>query len=233
MDINKGKIVIKKGEKNIHETNDEKFQIIHFKENIPDKGKNNVFKIKGKGKDNCAIAVGIYKYLKSFNIPTHFKEQIQTNEILIKMVDRIPVKICIWNIASGEFGKNYKIKKGEFLKCPVIEYYLNMEKFRFPMINTDHILAFECATEEECKAMDIYSRKINAILRSYFERRGYKLGKFELEFGRLKNSVILASDITPDNCQFWNMEEQGNKWFYLNQDDVSQAYKKLTESLLK
>lgn len=233
MNITKGKIIINKDEKNIHVTNDEKFQIIHFKENLPDRGKKNVSKIKGKGKNNCAIAVGLYKYLNSYNIPTHFKQQIQPNEILVNKVNRIPVKIFIWNIASGEFGKNYKIKKGESLKCPVVEYYLNDEKSGFPMINSDHILAFECATKEECKAMDIYARKINAVLRSYFERRGYKLGKLELEFGGLRNKVVLASDITPDDCQFWDMNEKKNRWFYLNQKDTSQAYKKLTERLLK
>ncbi|MFO7891215.1 MAG: phosphoribosylaminoimidazolesuccinocarboxamide synthase [bacterium] len=232
MDINKGKTLVNKDEKSIHATDDEKYQIIHFKETLPNKDKKNVTKIKGKGRDNCSLAVGLYKYLKSYNIPTYFKKQIQPNEILINKVDMIPVKISIWNIASGDFKKNYKIKKGEFLKCPVIEYYLNDKQLNFPMINMDHIIAFDCATGEECRVLDIYTRKINAVLKSYFERRGYKLGKFELEFGRWKDGIILASDVTPDNCQLWDIRQQEKRWFYLNKKNVLQAYKELMGKLL-
>jgi len=232
LDIKKGKALINKNEKSIHATNDKNFEIVHFKETLPDKNKKSVSKIRGKGENNCAISVGLYKYLKSFNIPSHFKKQIQSNEILVKKVDMVPVKIAIWNIVSGKFSKNYNIKKGEFLKCPVIEYYLNNKKLNYPMINIDHIIAFDYATDEEFKTMDIYSRKINAILKSYFERRGYKLGYSEIEFGKLNNEIILASDITPDNCQFWDMKESSNRWVYLNRKQVSQSYKELIERLL-
>ncbi len=232
MDIKKGKILINKDEKSIIAMNDEKFQIIHFNDNLPDKDKKKVKKIKGKGENNCSIAVGLYKYLKSFHVPTHFKNRLEANEILVNKIDMIPVKIIIWNITSGIFGKKYKVQKGEFLKCPVVEYYLNDEKLNFPMINMDHILAFNYTTDEEFKVMDLYSRKINAVLKSYFERRGFKLGKFDLEFGRWKGSIMLASDITPDSCQFWDMKEKRSRWFYLNKEDISEAYKELTERLL-
>jgi len=232
LDIKKGKALINKNEKSIHATNDDRFEIIHFKETLPVKNKKNVTKIRGKGENNCTVSVGLYKYLKSFNIPSHFKKKIQSNEILVKKVDLIPVTISIWNIVSKKFSRNYDIKKGEFLKCPVIEYYLNNKKLNYPMINLDHIIAFDYATDDEFKTMDIYSRKINAILKAYFERRGYKLGYFEVEFGKLDNEIVLASDITPDNCQLWDMKEPGSRWFYLNRKQISEAYKELIGMLL-
>lgn len=235
MDIKKGKILVNMDEKCIHATNDENFLLVHFKENLPNKDKYDINQIKGKGGDNCSIAVALFKYLKSYHIPTIFNKKFSVNEILVKFFDNIPIKIVIWNVSAAEFHKNYRITNGEPLLNPVVEYYFNDEKLNYPMINMDHAFALGFITPEEFKIIDLYSRKINALLKSYFKRRKLILGKCELQFGRLNNKIVLGSDITPDNCQFWNIEDfekKHIKWLYLGAVDKSEAYKELKKKLL-
>ena len=49
--------------------------------------------------------------------------------------------------------------------------------------------------------------KVNSLLKDYFLKIGVKLGDFRLEFGRTSDgAVILADEISPDTCRFWDAE---------------------------
>ena len=49
--------------------------------------------------------------------------------------------------------------------------------------------------------------KVNSLLKDYFLKIGVKLVDFKLEFGRTSDgAVILADEISPDTCRFWDAE---------------------------
>ena len=59
---------------------------------------------------------------------------------------------------------------------------------------------------------------------------GIKLIDFKLEFGRYKGEVILADEISPDTCRFWDAEtnEKLDKdRFRRNLGNVEEAYKEI------
>ena len=51
-----------------------------------------------------------------------------------------------------------------------------------------------------------YALEVNNLLKDFFSTKNIDLVDFKLEFGRCpdeSNKIILADEITPDSCRFW------------------------------
>ncbi|MPN58257.1 Phosphoribosylaminoimidazole-succinocarboxamide synthase [bioreactor metagenome] len=80
-----------------------------------------------------------------------------------------------------------------------------------------------------------YSFRINDILKSYLDELGIELIDFKLEFGRFDGKVILADEISPDTCRFWD-KTTGKKLdkdrFRRDLGDVEEAYHEIIRRLM-
>ena len=61
-------------------------------------------------------------------------------------------------------------------------------------------------TREEIDKITELVFKINEILVDYFKSIKVDLIDFKVEFGRYKGQIILADEISPDTCRFWDSE---------------------------
>ena len=76
--------------------------------------------------------------------------------------------------------------------------------------------------------------KINAILRSFFERRGLILVDFKLEFGRHKNELMLTDEISPDSCRIWDKKTRkklDKDRFRFDMGGMEQAYQEVLDRI--
>ena len=165
---------------------------------------------KGKGKLRSLMTSLIYEYLGSYNIPTHFIKKGDDAEIRVKKLKMIPLRVVVRNFAAGSLSDRFQLEEGTELKYPVIEYYLKDRKLNYPMISESHAYAFGYASPEEMKYIVRLASKINAVLKSYFDRRKMKLIDYQLEFGRYKNQLMLADEITADTCRLWQVKPDGS-----------------------
>lgn len=76
------------------------------------------------------------------------------------------------------------------------------------MVNEYHILAAGFATKEEIDTISKYALKINEIMIDFFKECKVDLIDFKIEFGRYKGQILLADEISPDTCRFWDMDTQ-------------------------
>ncbi|MCU0643342.1 MAG: phosphoribosylaminoimidazolesuccinocarboxamide synthase [bacterium] len=159
---------------------------------------------KVKSNINKEISAYLLEYLEGFNIPTHFIKDLSARDILIKRLDMIPVKIVMHNYVSSTVFERYGLEKGKELNYPIIEFFLKDNERQDPMINQTHIVAFNLATMEESRMIERMTSKINAILKSFFLRRNMVLVGFTVEYGRFKNKILLADEISPDTCHLWD-----------------------------
>ena len=61
------------------------------------------------------------------------------------------------------------------------------------------------ATQEEIDTITKYAFQVNDILSQYLLGFNIRLIDFKLEFGRLPDgSIVLADEISPDTCRFWD-----------------------------
>lgn len=164
-------------------------------------------KIHNKGVLNTEITTIIFNYLIENGIPTHFVEKISKNEMIVKKVDIIKVEVVCRNIAAGSLVKKFGLKEGTVLKNPIVEYYLKSDELGYLLFTEQHIFALGLASDEELDLIKSLTLKINELLKTFFSKRNIKLVDFKLEFGKdVNGKIILADEISPDTCRFWDSE---------------------------
>lgn len=161
-------------------------------------------KSKAKSNINKEISSYLFEYLEGFHIPTHFIKNLNVRDILIRRLDIIPIKVAMHNYVSTPLFEKYGFQQGEELNYPIIEFFLKDQNRQDPMINQTHIVAFNLATMDDVRMIERMTSKINAILKSFFLRRNMVLVNFSVEFGRYKNKILLADEISPDTCYLWD-----------------------------
>jgi len=164
--------------------------------------------IQGKGVVNNKISSILFKLMEAKGIPTHFIELLNERDMAVKKVEIVPLEVTIRNIVAGGMAKLLGLEEGMVLDEPVYEYHYKQDSLHDPLINDYHIKALKLATQQELDAIKEMSFKVNDILKAFFAKKNIDLVDFKLEFGRYKGKVLLADEISPDTCRFW---EKGTK----------------------
>ena len=190
--------------------------------------------IKDKGIVNNICSNHLFKLLESKGIPTHYVEQINERETYVKKVQIVPLEVIVRNIAAGSMSKRLGIPEGTVLEKPVVEFSYKDDALGEPLINDDHALALGAATEEELATIKALALKVNDILKEYFAEIGVTLVDFKLEFGRYKGGIVLADEISPDTCRFWDSktgEKLDKDRFRRDLDDVDKGYREIKKRM--
>jgi phosphoribosylaminoimidazole-succinocarboxamide synthase len=191
--------------------------------------------IVGKGVVNNKVSNHFFKLLESKGIPTHYVEQLSDRETVVRKVEIVPVEVIVRNKAAGSFSKRMGIEEGTELKCAILEYSYKNDDLGDPFINSYYVRALGLATDEEMDKIKDISFKVNDILTEYLKGFGVELIDFKLEFGRFHGDIILADEISPDTCRFWDIET-GKKLdkdrFRRDLGDVEEAYKEIISRLM-
>ena len=176
-------------------------------------------KFEGKGKLNCLISAKIFEQLINNNIPTHFLALKDDNTMIAKKIKIIPLEIVLRNIAYGSLCKQTTIKSGTVLSKPLIDIYLKNDKLNDPLLTNDRIELMNILSSEDLNLIIGLTLKINVILKSFFKNIQLKLVDFKLEFGYdSNNKILLADEISPDNCRLWDLNQQNDTIVSLDKD---------------
>ena len=162
--------------------------------------------IVGKGVVNNRMTNHIFKMLEEKGIPTHFIEELSDRETAVKKVEIVALEVFVRNVAAGSFSKKLGIEEGFRLLSPTLEFSYKNDELGDPMINDYYAVAIGAATREEIDKITELVFKINEILVDYFKSIKVDLIDFKVEFGRYKGQIILADEISPDTCRFWDSE---------------------------
>lgn len=162
----------------------------------------------GKGALNNKISTELFKLLESNGIPTHFVEMLDDNHMLHKRVDIILIEVIVRNIATGSLTRTLGIEDGTVLPFTLVEFDYKNDDLGDPKLNDQHALILGLVDfQDELDKLRRMARQVNDVLRPYFAEKGLNLVDFKLEFGKTSDgNIILADEISPDNCRFWDME---------------------------
>lgn len=195
--------------------------------------------IAGKGVLNNRISAHLMTKLESIGIPTHFLKSLNMREQLIRRVEIIPIEVVIRNIAAGSLCKRLGVKEGMILPKPLVEFYYKNDDLGDPMVSEDHIYTFGWADPYEFEEVIQSALRVNDYLNGLFAAIGVKLVDFKLEFGRLWGEhgelyIVLADEISPDNCRLWD-EKTGKKMdkdrFREDLGELVEAYEEIAQRL--
>jgi phosphoribosylaminoimidazole-succinocarboxamide synthase len=106
------------------------------------------------------------------------------------------------------------------------------------MVTEEHITAFGWASTQEVDEILHLALRINDFLSGLFLGVGIRLVDFKLEFGRHwaneEMRIILADEISPDNCRLWDMktnDKLDKDRFRRDLGNVAEAYQEVARRL--
>lgn len=195
--------------------------------------------IAGKGVLNNRISAYIMNRLEGVGVPTHFIKQLNMREQLVRSVEIIPIEVVIRNVAAGSLCKRLGIDEGQILPYPIMEHYYKDDELNDPMINEDHIISLGWAAPEELEDIVYMTSRVNDFLSGLFTGIGLRLVDFKLEFGRYWDEdgnmyLLLADEISPDNCRLWDFdtnEKLDKDRFRYDLGDLVEGYQKIASKL--
>ncbi|HHW57421.1 MAG TPA: phosphoribosylaminoimidazolesuccinocarboxamide synthase [Clostridia bacterium] len=220
--------------KKVYKTEDENYYIIEYKDDATAFNGLKKGTISEKGVLNNKISAILFALLEKNNIPTHYVKRLTDREMLVKKVEILPLEVIIRNYAAGSISKRLGIEEGVKFKTPVLEFCYKNDELGDPMINEYHIEALELATKEEVEVIKESAFKVNEILSEYFLSKDIILVDFKLEFGKSSEGILLADEISPDTCRFWDkntMEKLDKDRFRRDLGKVEEAYLEILKRL--
>ena len=237
--MSRRKLIYEGKAKTLYEGPDANTVIQYFKDDATAFNAEKKAVIAGKGVLNNRISAHLMTKLESIGIPTHFIRSINMREQLVRKVEIIPIELVVRNIAAGSLCKRLGVKEGTFLGRPLVEFYYKKDALGDPMVSEDHIITFGWADPYELDEMVAMSWRINDYLNGLFAGLGLRLVDFKLEFGRIWGEhgelyLILADEISPDNCRLWDAktgEKLDKDRFRFDLGDLIEGYQNIAEKL--
>ncbi|SHK29331.1 phosphoribosylaminoimidazolesuccinocarboxamide synthase [Desulforamulus aeronauticus] len=190
--------------------------------------------IDNKGVVNNKLSAVFFKMLEEKGIATHFVQLINDREMVVKAVEIIKVEVVVRNIVAGSLAKRVGLPEGTLLSKTVLEYYYKDDALGDPLINASHIAALNLATPEQMAIIKEISLQVNDILREFLAPANIDLIDFKLEFGLHHGQVLLADEISPDTCRFWDKttgEKLDKDRFRRDMGGVEDAYQEVLKRL--
>lgn len=194
--------------------------------------------ITGKGVLNNRISEYLMQRLNDIGVPTHFMRRLNMREQLVREVEIIPITVCVRNAVAGSLAERFRMQEGTALPRSIVEYYYKSEELEDPLVTEEHITAFGWAHPQDMDEIVAISLRINDFLTGLFLGVGLRLVDFRLEFGRLWENeqmrIVLADEISPDNCRLWDLETNecmDKDRFYRDLGRVEEAYQEVARRL--
>ena len=157
--------------------------------------KNKKVAVKHFGEKTALLNSFFFEYLKEYNIPSAFLKKEGSKKIQLLKVDEFPFQIKIINAADVRTAKIFLTKTGTALPLPIIEYHYGDAKDS--VIGESHIISFDLCSYEDLKLINRLCSKLNAIIKSFFERRNISLVELTCRFGKFEGKIFLIDDFSP------------------------------------
>ena len=190
--------------------------------------------IVGKGVVNNRMSNFMFKMLEETGIHTHYVEELNDRDTVVKKVEIVPLEVIVRNRAAGSFSKKYGVPEGSDLASPILEFDYKSDPLDDPLVNNYHILALGLATQEEIDTIASMALKIDQLMIDFFKKCNVELVDFKLEFGRFHGEIVLADEISPDTCRFWDLdthEKLDKDRFRRDMGGVEEAYAEMMKRI--
>ena len=234
---NKGQMLYEGKAKQIFATEHPEQVIVKFKDdatafNAQKKGQFDL-----KGEMNNAITTLLFEYLQEKGIPTHFIEQLNEREQLVRKVSIIPLEMVVRNYVAGSMAQRLGVEEGAKSPITIFDICYKDDALGDPLINDYHAIFLGAATREELDEMYALTAKINHLLIELFDKMNIILVDFKIELGKTSDGkIILADEISPDTCRLWDkdtMKKLDKDRFRRDLGEVTEAYVEIYERLKK
>ncbi len=140
--------------KKVYATEEPKLYIVSYKDDATAFNGLKKGTIFGIGVYNNQMSNRLMQMLQASGIPTHFVEELNERETLVKKVSIVPLEVIVRNIAAGSFSKRYGVEEGVLFASPTIEFSYKNDGLGDPLLNTYHAITLNLASRKEKETIE-------------------------------------------------------------------------------
>lgn len=189
-----------------------------------------------KGELNRQITSGIFRFLRSQGIQSHWVADVGTTGLVTQKLKMVPLEVVVRNRAAGSLAKKFGWEEGKKLEHPLVELYFKNDELGDPFVSDEQAILLQTGTLQDLQALKAAGLKINTALQSLFSRAGLDLIDFKLEFGKdSAGQLLLADEVTPDTCRLWDLksgERMDKDRFRRDLGRVQETYEEVCQRVL-
>ena len=108
--------------KQVFATSDPEIVMVHYKDDATAGDGEKKGTIRDKGIVNNKLSNALMQKLEKEGIPTHYVEELNDRDTLVKKVQIVPLEVIIRNVAAGHFSLRMGVPEGKVFKTPILEY---------------------------------------------------------------------------------------------------------------
>ena len=205
----------------------EDFINLEYSDHFHSNGSGNI-KSKNLGEKFAHLNSFFFDYLKGYHIPTAFVKTENKNTLKFLKHERLLFSVKILNTIDKRTAKIFGKKENENLSFPIFEFHVGDGKDS--LVSESHLVTFNLCSVEDLKLINRICSKVNAVLKSFFERRNTILAEVSCTFGKQDNRIYLVDDFTPRSLKILPVEED-KKWSNPYKLTTAPEIKKYTDLL--
>ena len=233
--MQQGEMLYEGKAKQVFLTDDPDMILIHYKDAAT--AFNNIKKatIENKGVLNNRISTLIFKELHKAGVKTHYIETINDRDQVCRRVTIIPLEVIVRNVIAGSMAQRLGIEEGTKPSNVIFDICYKNDELGDPLINDHHAVALGVVTYDELKQIYAMTARINEVLKELFAKMNINLIDFKIEFGRFHGKILLADEISPDTCRFWDSkthEKLDKDRFRRDMGGVEEAYHEMIKRVM-
>ena len=169
---------------------------------------NGKIKCKNLGEKFASINSYFLEYLREYHIPGAFIKPEGKSSLLFQKHEKFPFSVRILNIIDKRTARILDKKEFDPLVLPLFELHHGSGKDS--LISESHLIAFDLCSIEEIKIINRICSKINAVLKSFFERRNSLLAEVNCFFGKNQDKIFLVDDFTPASMKIVSLNKENH-----------------------
>ena len=169
-------------------------------------GSDNKIKSKNIGEKFSSINAFFFDYLKEYHIPVAFVKNVDKNSLRFIKHSRFPFFVKILNITDKRTAKIFGEKEGKVLTLPLYEFHYGEAKDS--LISESHLISYNLCTNDDLRIISRMCSKINAVLKSFFERRNLLFAEVSCTFGKNDEKIYLVDDFTPRSLKILSLNSE-------------------------
>ena len=123
--------------KQVFATNDPEIVMVHYKDDATAGDGEKKGTIRDKGIVNNKLSNALMQKLEKEGIPTHYVEELNDRDTLVKKVQIVPLEVIIRNVAAGHFSLRMGVPEGKVFKTPILEYSYKNDDLHDPSAVTE------------------------------------------------------------------------------------------------
>ena len=209
--------------KRVYATDRDDVVAVEFKDDATAFNAQKKAQLSGKGALNCRISALLFEHLQRLAIPTHFLGVDGSTWMLVRPVQMVPLEVVIRNIAAGSLCRQLPIAQGTPLDPPLLDLYYKDDSLGDPLLTEARLRLLNLVDGGQLAAIEQLAWRVNDGLRALFGSVNLELVDFKIELGfTAEGQLVLADEISPDNCRLWDRAEVDAQERILDKDRFRQ-----------